>query len=994
MRAYSKLVSVLLSTAIAILLAMQSFMLAQANAPESLPKASANTWYVSTAGSDANDCISPSTPCLTINKAIEYTANGDVIKIAEGNYTSTGVAVIQIESKSIYITISGGWNELFSAQNGYSTIDGRNSQYGIEYNPLPPTSLAIENLIVENGENGIYNGYWGNMTISKSMITGNSGPGITNEGVMVINGAGVFVNGGGGIYNIGTLDVYNSSISYNSGTPARGGGILSNGKLTINNSTITNNSAYGYGAGIWAGGQTKISNSIIADNVGNDSPDCYKLLSSTIVTSLDYNLIENGSACNIANAGHDIFGQDPKLGTFIPYFGIQTIAPDSPAIDTGNPAAPGSSGSACLATDQRGVARPMDGPDVDTTARCDMGAFEYAAPGSPNSLVILGGSPQLVSPNTKAFKELQIMVMDENMSPVSGIQTTFIAPASGPGGIFSGSGSNEITVTSDANGVAKSTSFTANSQTGGYSVMGTVGGIATAVEFVFHNGYWVVAPAGNDGNNCFDIATPCATVQGILSKGQLADGQIIRMAKGTYDTDDAAMGIYNSLTISGGWDLSFSRQSGASVIKDGIGIAPDDISVIIDHISIQNVTATRGITNSAKLLLQNSSILGNGEGGILNYGDLTIINSTISGNTASYGGGITNEDPLAKISIINSTITGNTASSGGGIDNGSSNAGTVILSNSIVVGNVGGGQYSGHDCKGEIISEGYNIIGNRGKWNGSGYACTVDQTNGDILGDYDHPIIPSDLQLGALSDQGDNAWVVPLQYGSQAIDAGNPIPSTCPVSDQRGLIRPQGIRCDIGAYEYGTDPGIFFDVPQNHWAWKYIEAIYNAGITGGCGNNPFSFCPDKKVTRAEMAIFLERGMNGPTFVPPDAVGGVFLDIPADHWAARWIEQLAADSITGGCGNGSYCPNNSVTREQMAVFLLRAKYGPAYNPPPVGDSTGFNDVPADYWAAPWIKQLAAEGITGGCGSGNFCPKQAVTRAQMAIFLQIAFGLPLP
>jgi hypothetical protein len=61
---------------------------------------------------------------------------------------------------------------------------------------------------------------------------------------------------------------------------------------------------------------------------------------------------------------------------------------------------------------------------------------------------------------------------------------------------------------------------------------------------------------------------------------------------------------------------------------------------------------------------------------------------------------------------------------------------------------------------------------------------------------------------------------------------------------------------------------------------------------------------------------------------------------------------------------------------------------------VGDSTGFNDVPTDYWAAPWIKQLAAEGITGGCGSGNFCPKQAVTRAQMAVFLQIAFSLPLP
>jgi len=72
---------------------------------------------------------------------------------------------------------------------------------------------------------------------------------------------------------------------------------------------------------------------------------------------------------------------------------------------------------------------------------------------------------------------------------------------------------------------------------------------------------------------------------------------------------------------------------------------------------------------------------------------------------------------------------------------------------------------------------------------------------------------------------------------------------------------------------------------------------------------------------------------------------------------------------------------------MAVFLLRGKYGPSYTPPPVGASTGFNDVPVTHWAAAWIKQLAALGITTGCSTNPplYCPEQATTHAEMSIFL---------
>jgi hypothetical protein len=77
---------------------------------------------------------------------------------------------------------------------------------------------------------------------------------------------------------------------------------------------------------------------------------------------------------------------------------------------------------------------------------------------------------------------------------------------------------------------------------------------------------------------------------------------------------------------------------------------------------------------------------------------------------------------------------------------------------------------------------------------------------------------------------------------------------------------------------------------------------------------------------------------------------------------------------------------------MAVFLLKAKHGGSYTPPDVGTGTGFTDVPADYWAAAFIKQLVAEGITVGCGGGNYCPEAPVTRAQMAVFLVRTFDLP--
>jgi len=193
---------------------------------------------------------------------------------------------------------------------------------------------------------------------------------------------------------------------------------------------------------------------------------------------------------------------------------------------------------------------------------------------------------------------------------------------------------------------------------------------------------------------------------------------------------------------------------------------------------------------------------------------------------------------------------------------------------------------------------------------------------------------------------------------------------------------------DLTAIDRATPvTGQFGDVPTDYWAFSFIETLASSGITAGCGGG--NYCPSDPVTRAQMAVFLERGINGANYNPPAAAGNVFLDVDSGDFAAAWIEKLFSDGITSGCGGNNYCPSSNVTRDQMAVFLLRAKYGSSYSPPAA--SGVFGDVPLNHWAVHWIERLAAEGITAGCGGGNYCPDATVTRDQMAVFLVRTFGL---
>lgn len=202
---------------------------------------------------------------------------------------------------------------------------------------------------------------------------------------------------------------------------------------------------------------------------------------------------------------------------------------------------------------------------------------------------------------------------------------------------------------------------------------------------------------------------------------------------------------------------------------------------------------------------------------------------------------------------------------------------------------------------------------------------------------------------------------------------------------QAGVVESAGA-CDSPAATDAIQVD-FLDVPPADPFHDYVIKIARNGITAGCGGG--NYCRDASVTRAQMAVFLLKAEHGLSYVPPTCTG-IFGDVVCPSAFANWIEQLSAEGITGGCGSGNYCPSSPVTRAQMAVFLLKTEHGSTYVPPMCAGA--FGDVLCPSAFANWIEQLAAEGITGGCGGGNYCPNNPNTRGQMAVFLSKTFNLP--
>ena len=164
------------------------------------------------------------------------------------------------------------------------------------------------------------------------------------------------------------------------------------------------------------------------------------------------------------------------------------------------------------------------------------------------------------------------------------------------------------------------------------------------------------------------------------------------------------------------------------------------------------------------------------------------------------------------------------------------------------------------------------------------------------------------------------------------------------------------------------------------WTWTLSGGV----ITAGQGSRQIVF--DAAPPGTTMICTVIEGAGG--CFSPEASKNIqvdFLDITPTNPFHDYVVKVARNGVTAGCGGGNYCGQNPITRAQMAVFLLKSKYGATHIPPECSGSV-FGDVPCT--GGPfdkWIEELAGLGVTTGCGGGNYCPNNPVTRAQMAVFL---------
>ncbi len=188
----------------------------------------------------------------------------------------------------------------------------------------------------------------------------------------------------------------------------------------------------------------------------------------------------------------------------------------------------------------------------------------------------------------------------------------------------------------------------------------------------------------------------------------------------------------------------------------------------------------------------------------------------------------------------------------------------------------------------------------------------------------------------------------------------------------------------------------FGDVPWDHWAFYQIEACGAAGIVAGYYDG--SYRPTETVNRAQMAVFLARALaGGDERVPSGPAVPSFRDVPAEHWAFRYVEYAGANGIAEGYEGGLYQPDFALDRGQMAAFIARAIATPIgeaglkqYVPP---TSPSFPDVPTTFWAFRYIEYIKAAGVAAGYLDGRYHPETICTRDQMAVYVARAFSLPL-
>lgn len=382
--------------------------------------------------------------CLTVERSVTIIGSGIIPTMLRGLPTCAVIEVDDGTAAQIEVNIHD--MSLVDGQNGITSTEilhldnvllYSNEHHGIFVTAPDSVTTINAGQIVSNGSQyagaGIF-GY-GTISITDSLLASNGteetliGGAISSGGSLLVrdtliagnraqDGGGLHVFGsdatvenvlfkgntatgtGGAVLAHGALDLVNVTISDNSAEIGSALAVSHINPITLNNVTIAENTTNIHGFGvIHISSPIEFRHTIIADNIGIQ---CTVNGEPSLITSLGHN-IESTNSCNFTH-GTDFVNADPQLAPLASNGGpTQTYAllPNSPAIDAGN-------NTFCPATDQRGVTRPLDGPDDDLTATCDIGAYEFD--GAPTA-VKLASAESLTSQLTETETTVSIMLI-------------------------------------------------------------------------------------------------------------------------------------------------------------------------------------------------------------------------------------------------------------------------------------------------------------------------------------------------------------------------------------------------------------------------------------------------------------------------------------------------------------------------------------------------------------------------------------------------------
>jgi hypothetical protein len=182
----------------------------------------------------------------------------------------------------------------------------------------------------------------------------------------------------------------------------------------------------------------------------------------------------------------------------------------------------------------------------------------------------------------------------------------------------------------------------------------------------------------------------------------------------------------------------------------------------------------------------------------------------------------------------------------------------------------------------------------------------------------------------------------------------------------------------------------FSDIPYGFWARSEIEACADANVV--CGHGDGAYHPDAAVSRDQMAVFISRALaGGDENVPAGPRSPSFFDVPRWHWAYNHVEYAKAQGVVTGYAGTFYAPNGAVTRDEIAVYMARARGWVSVGEPMNTTGELFADIPAGFWAGAAVRACLENGLVEGYGDGLYHPDSVVTRDQMAVYIARAFEL---